>query len=170
MPRWSSIFSTSGGTVHLALGQQARPADDDALAVHQCLSRLDRPALRSCMLCNSATFRRLASATIALASGCSELASTAAAEQASCHSAMPGAAATPRYRRGAACECSGLIENHHVQIAGTFERESVLDEETILGAKRCRNCNYQRNRQSQRVRAGNDENRRRPDQRVFFVS
>ena len=31
----------------------------------------------------------------------------------------------------------GLIEYHHVQFAGTFERESVSYEETILRTKRC---------------------------------
>src|SRR5207237_7822836 len=76
----------------------------------------------------------------------------------------------PRYRRGTACERSGLIENHHVQIAGTFERQPILDEETILGSEGCRDCNHKWNRQSQGVRAGNNEDGCRPNQSVLFVS
>src|SRR6266852_6756804 len=47
--------------------------------------------------------------------------------------------------------------NCKTQIAGAFECESVLDEETILNPERCRNCNHERNRQSQGVRASDDE-------------
>src|SRR5258708_1583634 len=71
---------------------------------------------------------------------------------------------------GPACERSGLIENHHVQIAGAFEGESVLDEETVLSPERCRDCNHEWNRQSQGVRASNDDDGCRSDQGVFFVS
>ena len=68
-----------------------------------------------------------------------------------------------RHCRGPACERSGLIENHHVQIAGAFECESVLDEQTVLSPERCRDCNHEWNRQSQGVGASNDEHGCRSD-------
>ena len=38
-----------------------------------------------------------------------------------------------RHGRRTACQGSGLVENDHVQIAGTFECESVLNQEPVLG-------------------------------------
>jgi len=38
----------------------------------------------------------------------------------------------PRQCGGSAREGPGLVENHHIQLAGTFECEPVLDEKTVL--------------------------------------
>src|SRR5258707_9003640 len=42
-----------------------------------------------------------------------------------------------RNRWRTACQGSGLIENHDVQIARTFECESVLNKKSVLSAERC---------------------------------
>ena len=124
-------FSTSGGTVILASVNSRGPPIIDALAVYACLSPLDQAAPRNWWL-QLARFRRLASATIAFASGCSELDSTAAARAIKSSSLRARCSRHSRHRRGTACQGSGLIEDHHVQIAGTFECESVLNKEPVL--------------------------------------
>src|SRR5579864_260321 len=75
-----------------------------------------------------------------------------------------------RQRRGSSCECSGLIENHHIQIPGAFKRDSILDEKAILSPERCRDRDHQRNCQSQGVWASNDEDGCRSDQSMYLVS
>lgn len=63
-----------------------------------------------------------------------------------------------------------FFEYYGIQLARPFECESIFDKQTVPGAKRCRNCNYERNRQSQSVRASNDENSRCPDQGALCIS
>jgi hypothetical protein len=74
-----------------------------------------------------------------------------------------------RQYRGSSGERSGLIKNHHVQIPGAFKCEPVLDEETVLSSEGCRDCNHERNRQSEGVWASNNKDGCRPDQRMFLV-
>src|SRR5215469_4789278 len=63
-----------------------------------------------------------------------------------------------------------LIEDDDVQVACAFEREPVFHKKAILCPERCRDRNYERYRQAQRVWAGNDENSCRSGQRMLFVS
>ena len=64
-----------------------------------------------------------------MASGCSELDSTAAEYATNSSSDVPGAAATSG---GTARQGPGLVEDDHIQSAGAFERKPVLNKGPIL--------------------------------------
>ncbi len=69
-------------------------------------------------------------------------------------------------RRLALGEGSGLIEHNHVDVAESLERQPVRDQDAGSRRTLCRNGYDQRDGQSERVRAGDDEHADRPCQRI----
>ena len=97
-----------------------------------------------------------ARATIAFASGCSLSASTAAAMARTSASAR----STPDDVGDdviALRERARLVEQHGVDGAHPLERETILDEDAVPGGDRGRQRDHERDRQAERVRAGDDE-------------
>ena len=54
-------------------------------------------------------------------------------------------------------ERARLVEQHGVDGAHPLERETILDEDAVLGGDRGRQRDHERDRQTERVRAGDDE-------------
>ena len=85
-------------------------------------------------------------------------------------SSTPSAATTSASDRLALGERAGLVEDDRVELAGPLEGDPVLDEQPVAGAERGRDRDDQRDREAQRVGAGDDEDRRGPHERILGVA
>ena len=65
---------------------------------------------------------------------------------------------------------AGLVEDDRVEGPRPLQREPVLDEQAVAGAERGGDRDDQRDRQAERVRAGDHQDRRGPDQRALRVA
>ena len=106
---------------------------------------------------------------MARASGCSESASTAAARR---------SRSSRRRRRGrdvgddraAPRQRAGLVEDDDIELTRTLQREPILDQQPVAGAERGRDGDDQRDGKAQGMGAGDDEHRRRADERLLRVA
>ena len=64
----------------------------------------------------------------------------------------------------------GLVEDHGVDGPGPLEREAVLDQEPVLGAERGGDGDDERDRQTEGMRAGDHQHRRRAHERALRVA
>ena len=135
--------------------------------------RAARPSTRACTPCPGIAWNSLAggiaharaprrSLTIARATGCSASRSTAAARR----SASSCATVAGRAHRDDAVlaerERARLVEHDGRQVARLLEAAPVAHEQAVPRAERRRDRDDERNREPERVRAGDDEHRHDP--------
>ena len=157
----SSRHASHIGQLILArLVEQSRTADPDPVPVDRRLDPTAGDELNPTTRGTTSPRRRGAS-TIALASGCS-LSASAAAASASTWSSESAVTAVVDDRgdgRLALGQRAGLVEQHGVDGAHALQREPVLDQHAAAGGAFGRDRHHQRDRQAQRVRAGDDQHR-----------
>ena len=95
--------------------------------------------------------------------GARSRASTAAASASIVVDAAPSATTGRRATGVAHRQRAGLVEDDHVELAGPLEGDPVLHQQAVARAERGRDRDDQRDREAQRVGAGDDEHGRRAD-------
>ena len=162
-------FSTSGGRTARRLGQQARAADHHEASIDSCLRAAAGERLKILRMRYGYT----------LTSGlfddglCQRVFGVGLDGGGSGKQCGYRRAGSGRYCGDggrAAGERSGLIEDDDVQVAGTFQRQAVLHQESVLRAERGGDGNHQRNGEAQSVGAGNDQDGCGADQRMLLVA
>ena len=117
-----------------------------------------------------ASLRSPAARTTARASGCSESASTAAVSASSASSSKPGAATMPASTGSPRVSVPVLSKMTTCTSRRALQRQPVLDQQPVARAERGADGDHQRDGQAQGVRAGDDQHRRRADQRLLGLA
>ena len=90
---------------------------------------------------------------------CSESPSTAAARARASSSSQPFGGRHADHAELAFGQGAGLVEDHHVDLAGLLQRQPVAHQDAVAGAQRGGDGDDQRDRQPQRMGAGDDQHR-----------
>src|SRR5215472_11167413 len=163
-----AFASSVGGVTLRSLNKRRPPIATLSPFTSACAPR---PGIASNWLAvNDGRPRRLASATITLASGCSESPSTAAARENKSSSRTPGATATPDNAGAPRVSVPVLSKTTRSKSRARSSASLSLTSSPFCAPRDVEMGNHERNGQSQSVRASDDEDRRCPDQRVFLVT